>query len=108
MPDLCTGCPHVQDAIAKYLNYLYDIGVKGVRIDAAKHIQAEELQKIMDKINPELYRFVEIFGNSEEAIQPPPYFPMGQITEYTYGYKLGWKFAGKNLLRNDLATLGEP
>jgi hypothetical protein len=50
LPDLNTGVQHVQDSIAGYLNHLLELGVAGVRIDAAKHISPEELSTILDKV----------------------------------------------------------
>jgi glycosidase len=37
--------------IAGYLNHLLDLGVAGVRIDAAKHINPAELRAILDKVS---------------------------------------------------------
>eukprot|EP00438_Fugacium_kawagutii_P013750 Skav218826 [mRNA] locus=scaffold2959:41923:45728:+ [translate_table: standard] len=44
--DLCTECASVQDKMAAYLSHLLDLGVAGVRLDAAKHIATEDLAKI--------------------------------------------------------------
>lgn len=44
--DLCTDCETVQDKMAAYLSHLQDLGVAGVRLDAAKHIPREDLAKI--------------------------------------------------------------
>jgi len=44
LPDLCTGCSYVQDKIAGYINHMAELGVSGFRVDAAKHIDANELR----------------------------------------------------------------
>ena len=44
--DLCTGCEAVQDKMAAYLSHLQELGVAGVRLDAAKHIPKDDLAKI--------------------------------------------------------------
>src|SRR5258706_3428862 len=46
LPDLNTGLPVVRGKIAGYLIALSRLGVAGFRIDAAKHIQQVELDKI--------------------------------------------------------------
>jgi glycosidase len=51
LPDLDTGCEHVQDTIAGFFSYLLDLGVAGVRIDAAKHINPAELSAILRKVS---------------------------------------------------------
>ena len=44
LPDLDTSSTKVQDRIAQYLNYMYELGVKGFRIDAAKHQEASQVR----------------------------------------------------------------
>jgi alpha-amylase len=51
LPDLDTGSEYVQDKIAGYFNHLLDLGVAGVRIDAAKHIHPGELSAILRKVS---------------------------------------------------------
>jgi alpha-amylase len=50
LPDLDTGNPKVRARIAQYINHLAGIGVAGLRIDAAKHIAAEDVQAILDQV----------------------------------------------------------
>jgi len=38
LTDLYGASPDVQDKVAAYLNNLVDIGVAGIRVDAAKHM----------------------------------------------------------------------
>ena len=40
----------VAGVVASYLNSLWDLGVAGVRIDAAKHIRESSLQSVFDKV----------------------------------------------------------
>jgi alpha-amylase len=51
LPDLNTGSEHVQDTIAAFFNHLLDLGVAGVRIDAAKHINPAEMSSILSKVS---------------------------------------------------------
>mmetsp|Transcript_112493 Transcript_112493/g.177868 ORF Transcript_112493/g.177868 Transcript_112493/m.177868 type:complete len:401 (-) Transcript_112493:94-1296(-) len=110
MSDVCTGCPWMQEKIAAYVNRLHDLGVKGIRIDAAKHQNATELHFLMNKFNPNLYRFLEVFANYGEAVQPPMYLPpkvsLGQVTCFAFGFNLGPKFKGDSMLKDDLLTFG--
>ena len=45
----------MQDKISAYLNDLISIGVSGFRIDAAKHIPAEDLSEIFAKLSKPVY-----------------------------------------------------
>ncbi|MEG9493773.1 MAG: alpha-amylase family glycosyl hydrolase, partial [Microbacterium aurum] len=44
LADLDTSSPTVRETIAGYLRHLRDLGVAGFRIDAAKHMAAEDVQ----------------------------------------------------------------
>lgn len=50
LPDLDTSNAYVQDSIASYLNKLVDLGVVGIRIDAAKHIDPAELDAVLSRV----------------------------------------------------------
>lgn len=99
LPDLNTGSPSVRQKIADYLIMLANLGVVGFRIDAAKHIQQVELDKIIALVNqaqagagkPLPYFFLEVIGGSGEALSPHDYFGEGygsggaaDITEFTF------------------------
>ena len=45
LTDLYGKLDYVRDAVAGYLNHLVDLGVAGIRIDAAKHMWPEVLSK---------------------------------------------------------------
>jgi len=87
LPDLCTGCKSVQKRIAAYLNKMADIGIAGIRIDAAKHQDAGELGGILAGING-LYNFQEVISGGGEAVTPNQYFSLGQVTEFNYARQL--------------------
>ena len=50
LPDLLVGKDYVSDKIADYMNRLIDIGVAGFRIDAAKHMWPNDLNKLLGKL----------------------------------------------------------
>lgn len=70
LPDLATEKPNVRQTIANYLNDLIDIGVAGFRVDAAKHIGAEDLSAIKGLLHDvngrPPYFGSEVIGSSSE------------------------------------------
>src|SRR5438094_6232814 len=109
LPDLDTGSPTVRQKIGGYLVMLGRLGVAGFRIDAAKHIQQVELDKILAIVDSTMaaegrtlpYFFLEVSGRNE-AIVPADYngeaYSSGgaaDITEFTF-VGVGNKFLGAN------------
>ena len=90
LADLDTGSPSVQRQIADYLLSMLDVGVVGFRIDAAKHMAAEDVQAIVDLL-PEDTRILSevIRGSSDEPIQPEEYLDAGEVFEFQYARDLG-------------------
>ena len=100
LPDLNTGLASVRQKIAGYLISLARLGVAGYRVDAAKHIQQVELDKIFQIVDstmtaegkPVPYYYLEVAGNGNgEAIGPRMYFGeayssggAADITEFTF------------------------
>jgi alpha-amylase len=110
LPDLDTGSPTVRQKIAGYLVRLSRLGVAGFRIDAAKHIQQLELDKILAIVDstaiaegrPVPYYFLEVSSGSNEALVPADYYGeayssggAADITEFTFA-GVGNKFLGTN------------
>ena len=62
--DLCTDCETVQDKMAGYLSHLQDLGVAGVRLDAAKHIPREDLAKIFATLGVFKGKYCRFFTHS--------------------------------------------
>jgi alpha-amylase len=114
LQDLNTGAAYVQGKIVDYLADMANLGVKGFRIDAAKHIAPSELSAIVNAVNARVasppFWFLEVIGAPGEAVQPSQYFSINNnqatVTEFTYGPKLWEKFAGGGKLA-DLRTFGE-
>ena len=104
LADLNTGLDHVRDRLAAYLNDLAGIGVAGFRIDAAKHLSAEDIGAILERVQgaPEVYQ--EVIEAPGEAVQGPEYFGNGLVTEFDYGKKLAEFFRNGNLAA--LRTIG--
>lgn len=114
LQDLDTGSANVQGKIADYLVDLANLGVKGFRVDAAKHISTNDLGAIVNAVNARVatrpFWFLEVIGASGEAVQPSQYLGISDsqanVTEFGYGPQLYGKFAGTGKLA-DLRTFGE-
>ncbi len=102
LQDLNTGNSYVRGKIADYMVDLVNIGVKGFRIDAAKHMSPTDVGAIMDAVNGRVtnkpYWFLEVIGAPGEAVQPSQYQGLNagtvNITEFKYGKDLHGKFTG--------------
>lgn len=112
--DLNTSSTYVRGKITDYLVDLATIGVKGFRIDAAKHMSPTDVAAIVDAVNARVatrpFWFLEVIGAAGEAVQPSQYFGISgsqaTVTEFGYGPQLFGKFAGGGKLA-DLRTFGE-
>jgi alpha-amylase len=99
LADLDTGAEQVQSRIAAYLIALVQAGVRGFRIDAAKHIAPVDLDAILAKVAAAVepsrapYYFFEVIDNGMEAIHVSDYLDVGRA----YGAAVGitnFQFAG--------------
>ncbi|MFD3588578.1 alpha-amylase family protein [Streptomyces sp. NPDC058683] len=98
LADLDTGEEYVRKTIAGYMNDLLSLGVDGFRIDAAKHIPAEDLANIKTRLtNPSAYWKQEVIYGSGEAVQPTEYTGNGDVQEFRYAYDLKRVFNNENL-----------
>lgn len=97
LQDLDTGSAYVQQEIADYLDKLANIGVAGFRIDAAKHMDATELEQIKSRTTSAQEKFWihEVIGSGGEPIQPTEYLGSGDSHEFNYARTLKASFNGK-------------
>jgi len=83
LADLDTSSDAVRAKIAGYLASLVGLGVKGFRIDAAKHIAPDDLdailRKVADAVGPDAlpYYYFEVVDHGGEAIHASDYLPTG-------------------------------
>lgn len=113
LPDLNSSSTYVRGKIADYLVDLVNIGVKGFRIDAAKHIHPNDLAAIVSAVNARVanrpFWYLEVIGAAGEAVQPNQYFGVNDnqanITEFKFGSDLHNKFIVDKLA--NLRTFGE-
>ena len=97
--DLKTESNYVREKIAEYLNDLISLGVKGFRIDAAKHIPSKDIAAILNQLDKKVYVFQEVIGASSEPIQPAEYTENGDVTEFNFERTLGFYFKGRGQLK---------
>lgn len=84
LSDLDTGSRAVQERIVAYLKDLISLGVAGFRIDAAKHIAAQDLEQIFAALPKETRIMHEVIRGAGEDVQPEEYLPTGQLWEFSF------------------------
>ncbi len=99
LSDLDTGKASVQQKIADYLNRLADMGVKGFRFDAVKHISKDDMWGIWNRVTKkdQLYVVQEVIRAAGEPIQPEEYIGIGDIHEFAYARKMKEAFGGSRI-----------
>ncbi|WP_406412393.1 alpha-amylase family glycosyl hydrolase [Streptomyces halstedii] len=106
LADLDTGEEYVRGKIAGYLNDLLSLGVDGFRIDAAKHMPAQDLGNIKSRLsNPNAYWKQEAIYGAGEAVSPTEYLGTGDVQEFRYARSLKQTFLNENLA--NLKNFGE-
>ncbi len=104
LADLATEREAVRDTIAAYLQSLLDLGVAGLRVDAAKHMPAADVAAILDRLEDEPYVFQEVIDPGSEPIKKWEYAPAAAVTEFGYSHDLARAIEEGDLAR--LETLG--
>ncbi len=99
LADLATEKEKVRDRLAGYLNDLIRLGVAGIRIDAAKHIAPEDIRAVLERLDGPLYVYQEVLDDADTLRWSPPYFPLGDVTEFRYGRRVGELFRSGRLDR---------
>jgi alpha-amylase len=92
LADLNTGSSYVQDQIVAYMNDLISLGVDGFRLDASKHMDTNEIQAIVSRLNGNPYIFQEVIDQGGEPITAGEYFQNGDVTEFKYSINIGNTF----------------
>ncbi|PPK94595.1 alpha-amylase [Kineococcus xinjiangensis] len=93
LADLDTGSPYVRDRLAGYLNDLLSLGVDGFRIDAAKHMDTNDIASIRSRLsNPNVYIYQEVIEAANEPVKASEYFSNGDVTEFKYSTEIGRVF----------------
>eukprot|EP01040_Poterioochromonas_malhamensis_P027114 gene27114-34293_t len=82
------------------------MGVRGFRIDAAKHQDAGELKTLLSTLPSDAYIGQEVIGASGEAVQPSMYTSIGQVSEFYYADNLDSNIKTSGKMKY-LETFGE-
>ena len=94
LSDLATEQPYVQGKIAGYLNHLLSLGVKGFRIDAAKHIPVADLLAIKAQLtDPNAFIVNEVIGGPPD---PSDYYAVGALFSFDWSSNMKTAFQGYN------------
>ena len=106
LPDLDTGKVDVQTEIRNYLQALINAGVKGFRIDGAKHMAAQDIAAILNGLTGSFYVFQEAIDiDATERVRDWEYTPSGDVTEFEYSViAMGNKFNNCSGVLSDLQT----
>lgn len=88
LADLDTGSDYVRSKIASFLNHLIALDVDGFRIDAAKHISADDLTAIRGRLVKNIFWVQEVIYSEGEAVNPLEYRHLGDLDEFRYGRDL--------------------
>jgi len=97
LDDIDTGKPEVQAKIAAYLNDLLNLGVKGFRLDAVKHIDHDELHAILQQVDGDPFIYQEVIDRGGEPISAMNYVRDGKVTEFKYAGMIVDAFEHGNL-----------
>ena len=87
--DLDSSTDYVRGKTADYINDLISLGVKGFRVDAAKHMWPEDIEAIQAKVDEidgnQPFFFHEVIDQGGEAVSMDEYFDLGKVTEFNAG-----------------------
>ena len=84
LADLDTSRSSVQAKLGDYLNDLLSLGVAGFRLDAVKHIAAEDVIGILARVEGEPFVVQEVIDRGGEPIRSKDYIGTGLVTEFRY------------------------
>nr|XP_014101169.2 alpha-amylase-related protein [Bactrocera oleae] len=110
LKDLDQSSDRVRAQLLGFLNHLIELGVAGFRVDAAKHMPAEDLKLIYDSLpdlntahgfarNARPFIYQEVVDYGYEQISKYEYSPLGAVTEFRFSEEIGGAFRGYNQLK---------
>jgi alpha-amylase len=111
LADLRTEEPAVQDKLASYLADLYGLGVRGYRLDSAKHIDQTQLASILDRVRAKLPKGSTFFIDQEvsdfggDAVPKTLYYPTGSVDDFVYTTDMTSAFTHTDETISSLRTL---
>ena len=103
LADLDTSSTHVRETITAYLEDLLSLGVAGFRIDAAKHMAADDVAAIVASLPPNTRVMSEVIRGGGEPVQPEEYTDFGEVFEFTFARDLGPQVQAGRIYDPDLS-----
>ncbi|KAI9429334.1 glycoside hydrolase [Lactarius indigo] len=94
LADLATETDYVRGRLAEYTNDLISLGVDGLRLDAAKHMDPDDITDILSRLTSQPYVTQEIIWGEEQPVTPDLYSGNGNVQEFRYISALRDAFLG--------------
>ncbi|GJE98243.1 glycoside hydrolase family 13 protein [Phanerochaete sordida] len=100
LADLFTETEYVRSRLAEYANDLLSLGVDGLRLDAAKHINANDIANITSRFTRTPYLTQEVICGQGEPIQPNQYVYIAALIQAMYKSKFRYTTTVQNAFSN--------
>ncbi|KAH9058953.1 glycoside hydrolase [Lactarius deliciosus] len=94
LADLETETDYVRGRLAEYTNDLISLGVDGLRLDAAKHMDPDDIADILSRLTSQPYVTQEVIWGEEQPVTPDLYTGNGDVQEFRYTSALRDAFLG--------------
>ncbi len=107
LADLKTESTYVQNVLRGYMNDLVSLGVQGIRVDAAKHIQNTQVDWIVDAFDEGKtgrYTFLEVIADPVSPLSD--YTGVGDVTEFQWANKIKEAFDSQIWWLNNNGGIG--
>ncbi|KAH8986767.1 glycoside hydrolase [Lactarius hatsudake] len=88
LADLATDTDYVRQRLAAYTNDLISLGVDGLRLDASKHMNPNDIANILTRLTTRPYVTQEVIYGAGEPVTPALYTGNGDVQEFRYTYAL--------------------
>ncbi|SFS01879.1 alpha-amylase [Agrococcus baldri] len=89
LADLATESEHVRANLRAYLQSLLDLGADGFRIDAAKHIDPDDVAAIVAGLPEGTPVISEVIRGAGEPVYPEQYTPFSTVWEFGWADRVG-------------------
>ncbi|KAI9456012.1 glycoside hydrolase [Lactarius psammicola] len=94
LADLATETEYVRGRLAEYTNDLISLGVDGLRLDAAKHMDPDDIADILSRLRTQPYVTQEVIWGAGQPVTPALYTENGDVQEFRYTSALRDAFLG--------------
>ena len=84
LADLATEKPNVRETIVDFLKGMQELGVEGFRIDASKHMPAEDVEAIVTQLDGNPVIISEVIRAGGEPVQPEEYLDFGSAFAFQW------------------------